>query len=415
MSAVVSRRTSVTWIVILWSMFVVAHAVVAMLGWTEPNQPRGDVYNVYEPWSLKALSGGGIVGVTEEWVYPPLALVPMVFAHLFAPFVGYQWGWVVVVVLLNAGAFAFLVGRGQSVSRRWVAGFWMVFIFALGPISMYRLDSITVPICVAAILVVRAHPVVASVLLAMAAWMKIWPGALLLAAFAALERKRAYVIGTLSVSAVVAGVVALGGGITFLFGFLSMQSSRGLQAESVFATPFLWDAVMGVPGSGIYYDAEIITYQVHGDTQLLSTILTPLLLIVGVAIAALGFIAHRNGVTAKALMPPLGLALVLTFIVFNKVGSPQFQTWLIAPVALWLLWDRRRALPYAVTAVIIALATHLLYPFAYDKFLMAEAWMITVISARNILLVALLIGATIRVGSLVLNPKVSTHLEPTRK
>lgn len=402
-----TRRSGWVWAAALWALFIAAHILVAWLGWVEPNAPRNDVTNVYEPWSAYAIRGQGIVGVTEPWVYPPLALMPMILAQLFTPLLGYQWAWIFVVFLFDAAAFYLLVGGGRSRSRRAAAIFWIVFLVALGPIALYRLDAVTVPFAVAGVLLIRSHPVLASSLLAMAAWMKIWTGAILAAAFAALNSKRRIVEGTLVVSAVVVGIVALGGGISFLFGFLSMQSSRGLQAEAVFATPFLWSAIAGVDGAGIEYDYDLITFQVAGNgVAFLADILTPLLLIAAVALAALGLIAHQRGVSARELMPPLAMAAVLAFIVFNKVGSPQFQTWLIAPVVLWLLWDRRRALPYAVSAVIIAACTHLIYPLFYDLFLQTDVVVVTIITIRNLLLVVLMLAATARVAKLAIRHPV---------
>src|SRR4051794_10179177 len=99
------------WLAALWVAFIAVHIIIAIWGWTEPNQPRGDVYNVYEPWSIKAMRGDGTVGVPEPWVYPPLALFPMIFTHLFAPFFGYQWAWAFVMFLANAIGFYVLLGR----------------------------------------------------------------------------------------------------------------------------------------------------------------------------------------------------------------------------------------------------------------------------------------------------------------
>ena len=67
---------------IVWAAFVVAHLLVAVSGWLLPSQPMGDVVLVYLPWSASALGGGAIVGITEPWVYPQLALLPMLLAQL---------------------------------------------------------------------------------------------------------------------------------------------------------------------------------------------------------------------------------------------------------------------------------------------------------------------------------------------
>ena len=396
-------RSGLLWAIALWLLFIAAHVVSAWLGWVEPNAPRNDVWNVYQPWSAHAIRGQGIVGVTEPWVYPPLALMPMILAQFFVPWIGYEWSWVLVVSVFDAIAFALLVGRGRSSSRRAAALFWIIFLAALGPIALYRLDAATVAFAVVGVLLIRSHPVVASALLAMAAWMKIWTGAILAAAFASLTSKRRIVEGTLVVSAVVVAIVAIGGGMSFLFGFMSLQNTRGLQAEAVFATPLLWSAIADVPGAGIEYDYELITFQVAGPgVDVLAAILTPMLLMAAVALAALGLIAHQRGVSAQLLMPPLTMAAVLAFIVLNKVGSPQFQTWLIAPIVLWLLWDRRRGLPYAVTGIVIAVCTHLVYPLFYDLFLQTDVVVVTIITIRNLLLVALMFAATARVAALAI-------------
>ena len=75
----VSRRA------VLWVAFAVVHVVVAVLGFVQPNQPMGDVYFVYEPWVLQTVEGRGVPGVTEQWIYPPVALLPMLLA------LGIEW------------------------------------------------------------------------------------------------------------------------------------------------------------------------------------------------------------------------------------------------------------------------------------------------------------------------------------
>ena len=78
----VSRRA---W---LWIAFAVVHVIVAVLGFVMPNQPMGDVYFVYEPWANQALDGRGIPGVDSDWIYPQLALIPMILANGIAVIVG---------------------------------------------------------------------------------------------------------------------------------------------------------------------------------------------------------------------------------------------------------------------------------------------------------------------------------------
>jgi hypothetical protein len=108
----------------------------------------GDVYRVYEPWSTSALQGHGIVGIDQSWVYPQLALLPMLLAHAFAWIAGYTVGWAIVVIAADAVAFAVLVGRARSAGRVTAAWFWLAYVALLGPVGLYRLDGFTVALAV---------------------------------------------------------------------------------------------------------------------------------------------------------------------------------------------------------------------------------------------------------------------------
>ena len=126
-------------LVALWGAFGLVHLVTAVAGWLYPSQPMGDVVLVYEPWSSAALWGGPIVGVTETWVYPQLALVPMLFAKILStPLIAamgasgaYLIAWAVLVTVLDAIAFAVLVGRSPSRPRRMAAWFWITALLLL--------------------------------------------------------------------------------------------------------------------------------------------------------------------------------------------------------------------------------------------------------------------------------------------
>src|SRR5690606_13946525 len=90
------------------------------------------------------------------------------------------------------------------------------------------------------------------------------------------------------------------------------------------------------------------------------------------------------------LVPPLALALVLTLIVTNKVGSPQFVTWVLAVVVAWLVWDRRRARVSAAVAVAIAVVTQLIYPWNYPHVMLPTEFGVGLLVCRNLLYLALL-------------------------
>ncbi|WP_457101352.1 hypothetical protein [Microbacterium sp. P5_E9] len=392
---------------VLWVAFALVHIAVAVLGFVLPNEPMGDVYRVYEPWSLQALDGRGIVGITEAWVYPQLALVPMVLAHGFAWIAGYEVGWAILITLCDALAFAMLVGRARSTGR-WVgAWFWLAFVAMLGPIGMYRLDGLTVPLTLAGSLWLIGRPWIGSALLAAATWIKVWPAAILLAAVIAVRRRLAVVASAALVSAAIILVVVVAGGGAHVFGFVMDQTGRGLQLEAPVSTFYLWRAVAHIPGSFIYYDDKLLTFQVTGpQVNPLIAVMTPLLAVAVLAVAGLGAYKAWRGASFAALFPPLGLGLVLAFILFNKVGSPQYMTWLAAPLVVALVIDRHRWWRPATLGLVTAILTFAVYPLAYWGLLLAEPFPAALLTTRNALLAVLFAWVVVRLARVRIHPHV---------
>lgn len=383
----------------LWVGFAAVHLIVALLGFVEPNLPMGDVYLVYEPWVRSAVEGGAIVGISEPWVYPQLAVVPMVLALGLEWIAGYEIAWALLVTALDALAFALLVGRGRSAGRTSAAAFWLVFALLLGPVGMYRLDGVTVPLALAGLLWLVGRPLLASILLSVATWMKVWPAALLAAAVIAVRRRLAVIGGAAIVTALTLVAVIAAGGGAHAFGFVAGQTGRGLQLEAPVTGWYLWQAVVGVEGAFVYYDSDILTFQVTGgNVDAVIALMTPLLVVAVVAVAGLGALQAWRGAGFARLFPPLGLALVLTFIVFNKVGSPQFLTWIVAPIALGLVLDRRRWRLPASLALAAAVLTQFVYPLLYDRLILADGFAAAVLTARNIVIIALLAWAVAQVA-----------------
>lgn len=411
----------------LWLAFVVAHLYVAMIGWRMPALPMGDTVFVYEPWARHALGGGAIVGVTESWVYPQLALVPMLIAQGLSQLIhplfpgtyavgsaSYVVAWSILVTVLDAVGFAFLL-RGtrarRSRIRRGAALLWMAALLVLGPIAMFRIDAITVPLAVIGGLWLFSRPAVASALFTIGAWIKIWPGALFVAALALLRgRIRMLVSAAIVTFVVVLGLVLLGGSKNLL-GFLSQMTGRGLQIEAVGATPLLWLTQVGV--TRIQYNRQILTFQLAGPgVDLVAAVLTPLMALAVLAIAALAVWKLRAGASARRLLPATALALVTVLIACNKVGSPQFQVWMLAPIVLWCLFDGPRVRVPAILVLIDFALTQVVYPVLYDGLLAAQPLPIALLSARNILVVVICVVA---VRAIVRTPAAARAVPETRR
>lgn len=391
----------------LWAGFVLAHLWLGMLALYAPGQPIGDVTSVYKFWIIDyAFEGYGWVGIDTVWVYPILAIVPMIAAAALGPDL-YASTWLSLVMLVDAIAFAALLTVGRRHGMTHAGWWWLGFLVALGPVAVGRIDSITVPLAMLGMLVVVTRPALGGVLLTVAAWTKVWPAALVAAVVIALHDRGRIVIAAAATSVVVLVVaLALGAGGN-VFSFITQQTGRGLQIESVIATPWMWDATLGPGHSRVYYDTSILTFQLRGDGVLsAAAVATPLLALAALVLLGLGVIATRRGRSPGEVLPPLVLALTLAMIIFNKVGSPQFVTWLAVPVIFGLMTaasgEGRSFRVPAVLAFGIAALTQVIYPYLYAELLgTPKLAMVFVLTARNLLYVALFAWAVVALTDVV--------------
>ena len=187
----------------LWAGFVLAHLWLGMLALYAPGQPIGDVTQVYRYWIVDyAFAGHGWVGIDTVWVYPILAIVPMIAAAAFGPEL-YASTWLSLVMAVDAIAFAAILTIGRRNGAVHPGWWWLGFLVALGPVAVGRIDSITVPLAILGMLVVLTRPVLGGVLLTVAAWIKVWPAALVAAVVLALRDRVRVIVGAAATTAVV--------------------------------------------------------------------------------------------------------------------------------------------------------------------------------------------------------------------
>lgn len=382
---------------LVWSAFILAHLWLGFLNYTAPGLPMGDVTIVYEGWARQSTLAHYTVGIDSVWVYPLAALLPILLAAVFG-LANYPATWLSIVLVLDLAAFAVVVGRGTRPGGVRAGWWWTAFLLLLGPIALGRLDSVSVPLAVIAMIVVSHRPQAAAVLLAIATWIKVWPVALIGAVAVTLRRRGIVVATVLAVSGaiVVIGLV-LGSGSNVL-SFITQQTGRGLQIESPVSTIWLWLADLHVPGVQVYYDTQILTFQIRGPgTEVAAALMNPILGLAALLVLTLGVIAVRHGVPETMILPPLALALVTALFAFNKVGSPQYMTWIAVPVILGLVThaagDGRSFRTPAVLALVLAGLTQIIYPYLYNSLLVVAPWMLVVVTLRNALLLALVAWA----------------------
>lgn len=386
--------------VVLWAGFALVHAVLIGLNLSGIGWPLGDVEQVYLGWAEGTVAGTARLGVDSAFVYPILALAPILAALVFgAPL--YALTWLGLVTLVNGAAFGMLIGRRPGRVAAVAAWWWLAFLLLLGPVGLARIDSVTAPLVIMGLLWLRTRPVAGAVLLSLATWVKVWPVAAIIA-LAVASRRRWQVIAVFASTSL--GIIAFaqlfGSGLTIL-SFVTEQTNRGLQIEAPVAGWWLWQSALGIPGTLVYYDHEILTYQVVGaGTDAVIAVMTPLLAVCVAAVLLLGWRAQRAGASVDRLFPPLLFALVLTLIAINKVGSPQFMTWLAAPIILGLVVSPRAWRGPAAVALLMAGLTQLVYPYFYNGLLATTPTMVLVLTVRNLLELVLLGWMMVRVWRL---------------
>ncbi len=390
--------------------FALVHAVLWWLTWTSANLPLGDVTITYRRWIETGHSAHFWVGIDGEWVYPILAIVPMAAAALGGT-PSIATGWMLLMVLLDAVACAFLwrfrVGvpmRSRPVGRTApgvrVVWWWLVFLLALGPIALGRIDTVATVLALIGVAFVVTRPAVASALFTAGAWTKVWPAALVAVLLLLRRGHRGPVLtGALVVTGLIVLVDVLWGGAPYLLSFVTEQTGRGLQIEAPLATPFLWAAAAGASGAAVFYDQDILTFGVSGaGTHLAAAVSTPLMAVVVLAGVALALWAAHRGARRVELAPVLALLFVAALIATNKVGSPQYIGWFAVPVVWGLVAgspSARRFVPVAIAALPTAVLTQLVYPGFYDQVLTLQPWILVVLTVRNALEVAALVWAVV--------------------
>ena len=356
----------------------------------------GDL-SLYHAWSRAGLAGHGWPVLDFDWVYPAGALLPIAALAWIPSEAGFGLAWIGVAFALDVLVLARLDARGPH--GRWAAWWWVLFVGALGSVSLARLEAVMVPLMVLAVLTLSRRPALAAAMLTFAGWIKIVPFVWLLPLVASGGRRWGWAAGASAVASavVVVPVVLLGGG-SRLLSFVTMQGDRGLQIESAWALPIQIQHVWG-GGPDPRFETQLQTWELPGN--LASTLVNSAdMALLPVALLAYGLIlralwARQDEIVAVLAQSFFLLALLL--IVVNKVGSPQYVSWPAAAVILGLTQVdaglRREWWRPALVLLVVAALTQLIYPVFYTELIAGNRVIAAVLVVRNLLLMYLFAGA----------------------
>ena len=390
---------------LLWA-FLGLHAVffTALAPMMLTGRVLGDL-PLYRYWAEMGFNHALWQGIDVLWVYPIGAMLPIAAADLGGPYL-YQFLWFLMTCLLNAAAVAVLTDMGRRAAGYRAAWWFLLFSLLLSPVGLLRLEGLTAPIVVIGLALLARRPLVAALLLSLATWIKVWPAAVVLAVVVASRRRITVVATGAALSAVFAAGVWLAGGAGMIAGFVTMQSDRALQLEAPVSTPWVWMAALGQPDTEVYQNFAIATREVAGPgASVAAALMTPLMFLAITAVGVLMLVALRRGGDATELLFTGALALVSAFVVFNKVGSPQYMLWLVPVVVVGIThgWARWRVPAYLM--LLISGLTTLVFPVFYLPLIAGNLLAVTLLTVRNGLLVLLFGIAVMRLVQLARTPR----------
>ena len=397
-------RPATTWVMPVVALVVVVVGTTAIAAIQGEESGLADL-RIYREWALSGIDRGDWPVLDHPWVYPVGAL-PLVALMGIGPTIGPAFLlWLLAVFLVNAFAVSLLTRAGEK--GREAAWWWVAFLAVLGPAALMRLEAFTGALTVIAVFSLMSRPRAASVALTMAGWIKVAPGVLLLPLALVVSRPFSRLVLPAAVtSAAVAAIALAGGSGSRVLSFVSEQSGRGLQIESVAASGGQIAHLAGKV-AGPHRDPQLEAYEFQGALADRVAAAMDVGLLAGLVIVVMLVVRARRRVGPDSLaLAALGmLATGLMLVVMNKVGSPQYLSWCAAGVVLGLLVSgartRRTAVP-AVALLVIALLTRLVFPIGYPALLDGTAWVVIVLVVRNLLVVALLVWTLwqlVRMGS----------------
>jgi hypothetical protein len=356
----------------------------------------GDVF--YYHRKINALFTTGLDRTLYEYPTPVVWILWLPYGASFGIRVGYLVAFIVLMLALDA-VFCYTLWRSTGRRHDSAVDFWLIFAPLIGPLSYLRFDMLPAVLAGGALLATRRKPWVTGALTGLGAAIKLWP-ALLIGAFMSYKPdRRAACLAFIVVGFGLALISLIFGGWSRLMSPLIWQSDRGLQIESIWATPLMVGRAV-MPDHWIIDMSQYQAYEVFGPGAETWVTISNVATLLGLAMIILLTVrAFRHHGSTPVAIGFVVLATVAIMIITNKTLSPQYLLWLGGPMATLLVF-RQHARPeedrairrVAVQLLILALLTQLVYPVLYPGYLGRHGHAMIIISTvvttiRNVALV----------------------------
>ncbi|MEO6500339.1 MAG: glycosyltransferase family 87 protein [Jatrophihabitantaceae bacterium] len=351
----------------------------------------GDVK--YYARSLHQLfEGGGLRHTLQEYPLPVFLVIVPQFVLGFLNQVAFIILFALSMLAVDA-VFTGFLWRGDGRRRGDATNLWLWFVPAIGPLAYFRFDLVPAVLAGGAVLAAIRRPAVAGALTAFGAALKLWPVVMLPTFLIRRGDRRRVLVGFFSTAVLIGGLAVALGGIERTLSPLRWQSARGLQIESIAATPLMLARMIDPVGT---WDVRISPYkafEIFGPgVHLVGQLTSVLTVLGGLLLVTLWWRAHSAASPSAETLGWIFLATTLIVTVTNKTLSPQYLLWLGGPAAA--LAVRAPADPavrtFARVLLVTAVATQLVFPIGYNALLKTHSnmWLVTLdLALRNVLLV----------------------------
>lgn len=351
---------------------------------------NGDV-QYYSTSLHQMFAGAGLSNTLQEYPTP----VFLVILPQFGLALGNQVAFILLFALSMLavdGAFTALLWRVDGRRRGDAVNLWLWFVPALGPLAYFRFDLVPAVLAGGAVLAAIRRPRLAGVLTALGAALKLWPVVMLPTFLIRKQDRRPVLIGFLSTGVIVGALALLIGGWRRTVSPLHWQSARGLQIESIVASPLMLARAVHPVGVWTIRLSRYKAFEIYGaGSKLMVTVSSVLTLLGGLLLLTLWYRSWKLRSPTAETLGWLFLATALIVTVTNKTLSPQYLLWLGGPIAALAVRapSNQAVRTFARVLLVTAVATQLTYPIGYDALLKTHSWMPVVtldLLARNVLL-----------------------------
>lgn len=372
-------KHSVLLCVLVW---IGTRAGVVVLGWQAAPNFVGDELGLYGSWGQELLDTGGVTG--DSWQYPPL-VAPLLWVSTASSLM--PWSFVALAVTTDAFILGLLIRLRQQGGSWLGPWFWAVAAITIGPAIFAKLDIFPAAFALLAI-AAASQPIHSGVFAALGTVLKVWPAFVLVAV--PKERSLRAIISWGASTLAISGVIAMIWPSTL--DFVTNQSGRGLEAQSIWAYPFLVAKAFGQDVSIVF---RFGAFEVDSPpAEWVASLLTILFLISVAASLWLWFTGRFDRVAGAES----SLLLVLVSLLLSRVLSPQFNVWIVALAAILLLQVGRPALTIAVLISASSLIAQITYVVGYENVRDGQVLAVVLHGGRIALLIAATVMLAVRIA-----------------